>query len=179
MLGNEILLSQLSRIQIERTSRFNEASFDKHRFQVHAAAPISEIDVSKLTYFGASILWRASSHRWRSLKDEVPQLYLGKYTEELRSYLLGETPFPANIVILIGVIPDERLWLVACPHMEIESMNFGNTDSPSSAFSSQFCLVLGLIQMSALYVLFAQKKNSSLQAIRLRTCLREIFRQSF
>lgn len=83
--------------------------------QVHAAAPISEIDVSKLTYFGASILWRASSHRWRSLKDEVPQLHLGKYNEELRRYLLGETLFPANIVILIGVIPDEKLWFVACP----------------------------------------------------------------
>lgn len=82
---------------------------------VYSATAIVKIDLDKLTYFAASVLWRASVHNWMSGKDRIRRLYLGKYTEELRRYLLGETAFPKNGVIWVSVIPEQNLWCAATP----------------------------------------------------------------
>lgn len=83
--------------------------------KVYSAAGIPDVNVDKLTYFATSILWRASIHHWKSGKAEVGPLHLGKYTEDLRRYLLGVIGFPKNVVILVSLIPEPRLWLAAGP----------------------------------------------------------------
>ncbi|HEY1403564.1 MAG TPA: hypothetical protein VGB05_05520 [Pyrinomonadaceae bacterium] len=80
------------------------------RSQVYSAALIPQIDIEKLTYFVASIIWRNSVHDWRSGKDKVARIYLGPYREELRHYLLGETSFPQNAALVLSIIPDSNLW---------------------------------------------------------------------
>lgn len=87
----------------------------ENKLTVYSAAAVPKIDMDRLTYFAASVLWRASIHDWKSGKDKVRRLYLGKYTEELRHYLLGETTFPKNVVIWLSVIPEQKLWCAATP----------------------------------------------------------------
>jgi len=83
--------------------------------KVYSAAAIPQIDVEKLAYFVTSVVWRASIHDWKSGKDRIRRLYLGKYTEELRRYLLGETPFPENAAVWVSIIPEPGLWMTASP----------------------------------------------------------------
>jgi hypothetical protein len=78
--------------------------------KVYSAADIPDIDVDELTYFAASIVWRAAVHNWKLGKKRIERIYLGSYSEELRQYLLGETSFPKNAVVWISIIPDENFW---------------------------------------------------------------------
>jgi len=55
-----------------------------------------------LAYFGLSVFWRASAHKWRG----ITPIDLGKYEEVLRTYLLGGAPFPANIAVQLIVCTD-------------------------------------------------------------------------
>jgi hypothetical protein len=87
----------------------------ENKLTVYSAATVPKIDFDKLAYFATSVLWRASVHDWKSGKDKVRRLYLGKYTEELRRYLLGETGFPPNIVIWVSIVPEQKLWSAATP----------------------------------------------------------------
>jgi|SRR5262245_5952708 len=81
-----------------------------HKLRVYSAANIAEIDIEKLAYFAASILWRGSAHKWKSGRDQLRGLDLGtKYEEELRLYLLGKTTFPRNAVLWVSVIPSAEL----------------------------------------------------------------------
>jgi hypothetical protein len=83
---------------------------DSHKLRVYSAANIAEIDIEKLAYFAASILWRGSAHKWKSGRDQLNGLDLGtKYEEELRRYLLGQTTFPRNAVLWVSVIPSAEL----------------------------------------------------------------------
>jgi hypothetical protein len=80
------------------------------KLRVYSAANIAVIDIEKLAYFAASILWRGSVHKWKSGRDQLNGLDLGtKYEEELRLYLLGQTPFPRNAVLWVSVIPSAEL----------------------------------------------------------------------
>lgn len=83
--------------------------------KVYSAALIPEIDLEQLTYFASSIVWRAAVHKWKLGKKRIEPIYLGTYREELRRYLLGETPFPKNAVVWVSVIPEEKLWNVFIP----------------------------------------------------------------
>lgn len=79
--------------------------------KVYSAANILEISVDKLSYFAASIIWRAAVHDWKFGKQKIKRLYLGgRYVEELRQYLLGETGFPQNAVVWVSIIPESKLW---------------------------------------------------------------------
>lgn len=74
--------------------------------KVYSAAGIPQIDVEKLAYFVASIMWRGSAHVWKSGRDKIRTLNLGaKYEEELRNYLLGNTAFPQNAALWVSIIP--------------------------------------------------------------------------
>jgi hypothetical protein len=87
--------------------------------RVYSAVGIPQIDMEKLTYFVASIMWRGSVHDWKSGKDKIRRLYLGKYTEELRRYLLGEMAFPSNAALWVSIIPESGLWnTVTAPYGE-------------------------------------------------------------
>src|SRR5262245_14220621 len=58
-------------------------------------------DFGKLVYFAGSVFWRGCL-TWRFGKETTERLELGPYEEELRRFLLGDTPFPANIVLIIS-----------------------------------------------------------------------------
>ncbi len=64
------------------------------------------IDVDQLAYFAMSIFWRASVHRWTSASGGQIWNPLGNYEEPVRRYLLGETPFPNEMVLVITVCTD-------------------------------------------------------------------------
>jgi hypothetical protein len=65
------------------------------------ANEIQDVDVSALTYFSASMFWRAAVHNW-SRRVKEPAIDLGPYTEELRKYLSGSTmEFPQDCILLV------------------------------------------------------------------------------
>ena|ERR1700730_8951158 len=48
--------------------------------------------------------WKATVHSWRG--GETDSLIdLGAFTEPIRKYLRNEGPFPAQMVLMIGVLP--------------------------------------------------------------------------
>lgn len=69
------------------------------QIDVYHASLIPKLSVSALAYFSASMFWRASAHRWEASSGIV----LGPYEEQLRRFLLGETPFPSNCVLWVSV----------------------------------------------------------------------------
>lgn len=58
-------------------------------------------------YFGASIIWRASTGKWPSYGKRV-RGGLGVYEEKIRRYLVGETNFPRKVYLLVNVNSDEE-----------------------------------------------------------------------
>lgn len=115
---------------------------------VYDVSAITEIEVEKLAYFAASILWRGSAHQWRFGKQLLTRISLGPYEEELRQYLLGQAQFPRNAVLAVDVIADAILrrgvippfggkreggiWSYALPFFGIVlTMVIGNTMSKS------------------------------------------------
>jgi len=63
---------------------------------IYGATAIPEIDIEKLAYFAASVLWRGSAHDWRSGKDSIRTPKLGPYERGFPKYLKGDGPFPPN-----------------------------------------------------------------------------------
>jgi len=53
-----------------------------------------------------SVFWRASVHTWERNSEEPISIDLGPYEEDLRQYLLGQTSFPANVVLHVVVCSD-------------------------------------------------------------------------
>ena len=64
------------------------------------------IDTTKLVYFGTSVLWRSSLRRWTIGSTETTTVELGPHRESLRKFLLGQTPFPADGVVIVTVCTD-------------------------------------------------------------------------
>jgi len=78
--------------------------FTGPRGGAYDASQIPGIDIEKLVYFGASVIWRATIRSWRIQKEHYEQLPIeSKYGEELRCYLLGKATFPANATSLVYV----------------------------------------------------------------------------
>ena len=70
----------------------------------YAAAKNPDIDIESLTHFAIGIFWKASVHPWSSERT-APQIDLGAYGEELRTFLLGRTSFPERVALTVGVQP--------------------------------------------------------------------------
>lgn len=64
------------------------------------------IDREKLGYFALSVFWRAAVHLWHRPEQKDPMVCLGKYQEPIRKYLVGETSFPSEVVVLLFVCTD-------------------------------------------------------------------------
>jgi len=77
---------------------------------IYAGSAIPEIDMEKLAYFAASVMWRGSVHHWRSGKDAVRSPKLGAYEEDFRKYLMGHGPFPPNAFFGVDIVGDKKLW---------------------------------------------------------------------
>lgn len=61
------------------------------------------VDVGRLAYFAASVVWRAGVHQWKQYGHAPQKLTLGPYQEQLRQYLMGNTGFPDDIVLIVTV----------------------------------------------------------------------------
>jgi hypothetical protein len=68
---------------------------------VYKGVEIPEIDIGKLIYFGLSVFWRASVHRWRVGK-RIVHLELGRYSEALRLFLFDKQ-FPQHMLFVVRV----------------------------------------------------------------------------
>lgn len=72
--------------------------------KMYAASRSPEIDTSKFTHFAMGVFWKASIHSW-SGSGAAPLIDLGEYGELVRVFLIGETPFPRDMVLVVGVSP--------------------------------------------------------------------------
>jgi hypothetical protein len=72
--------------------------------EIYAASRNPEIDTCKLIHFAMGVFWKASAHSWQG-GETAPLIALGDYGESVRTFLLGESPFPAKMVLIVGVNP--------------------------------------------------------------------------
>lgn len=82
--------------------------------KIYSTKSNPDIDSGALTFFGASVFWRAAVHDWG-----LPGLpvALGPYREPLRKYLLGQGPFPASAAVWVWVSGyDEPSRAISLPH---------------------------------------------------------------
>jgi len=66
------------------------------------SAVVALTDFEKLVYFAGSVFCRGCLTGWRFRKGTTERLVLGPYEEQLRRFLLGDTPFAANILLIIN-----------------------------------------------------------------------------
>lgn len=75
------------------------------------------IDVEKLVYFAASIIWRGSVHLWTNFDGATFQPSpLGPFEESFRRYLLDEEEFPPHLAIWVHVRENDPGVALATPH---------------------------------------------------------------
>jgi hypothetical protein len=79
---------------------------DSGVFQWFDQAALPTVDRTSIAYFALSVFWRASAHKWRVPGEESPQIRLGPYQEPRRTFLLGETAFPDDLMLMFVVCTD-------------------------------------------------------------------------
>lgn len=67
-----------------------------------SAASVSGLDIAPLSYFAASVFWRAAAATWRCL-DHDSKLELGPYEGQLSEFLLGQEEFPSCAVLIVTI----------------------------------------------------------------------------
>jgi hypothetical protein len=72
--------------------------------KIYATALNPEIQADKLIHFAMGIFFKAAVHPWSGSRTE-PWINLGPYTEPIRRFLLGETPFPARMCLTAAILP--------------------------------------------------------------------------
>jgi hypothetical protein len=76
-------------------------------WNAHSFAHTPSINRAMIAYFAFSVFWRASVHTWVQASGEKTRIELGrKYNEEIRRYLLGETPVPRNASLQVVACSD-------------------------------------------------------------------------
>jgi hypothetical protein len=76
-------------------------------FSAYSVSETPDIDRAKLACFALSVFWRASVHKWEQAGGELVSIDLGKkYNEEIRKYLMDETPIPRNAAMSVAVCSD-------------------------------------------------------------------------
>jgi len=81
---------------------------------VYNANEIPGVNISALTYFAASMFWRAAVHNWSGRAIE-PAIGLGPYAEALRNYLNGGAEFPQGCILLVTLPTrdsDQTKWMM-------------------------------------------------------------------
>jgi hypothetical protein len=79
------------------------------RLTAYAGREIEGVDVDKLIYFGVSVFWRASAHRWEVFDGEV-HMPLGEFEEPLRRFLLSGERLKEDVLLMVSVCPREVPW---------------------------------------------------------------------
>jgi hypothetical protein len=80
---------------------------------MYHANEIPGVNITALTYFSASMFWRAAVHNWSGRAIE-PAIDLGRYAEELRKYLSSSAEFPQGCILLVTLPPhsDPLKWMM-------------------------------------------------------------------
>jgi len=66
------------------------------------------IDTDRLAYYAVSVVWRAGVHIWKTVGQQTTSIVLpGADLENMRKYLLGETPLPGNVGVVVTVCTDQ------------------------------------------------------------------------
>lgn len=69
---------------------------------------IPGMEIEKLAYFAASVIWRAGMHKWVIDEHELKPIDIrDDQREQLRRYLLGETEFPTDTYLWISISDNE------------------------------------------------------------------------
>ena len=63
----------------------------------------SEEDVRRLTYFAMSVFWRGAAFHWPIGRDFSQLLRLGPFEEQIRRYLLTDSPLPTRTALIVCV----------------------------------------------------------------------------
>lgn len=88
--------------------------------RIYAASRNPAIEIEKLIHFAIGVFWKASIHSWRGDSKEL-QIDLGPYRESVRAFLLGKTPFPQHMGLVLGVLPrDKALVSITLPYRNPE-----------------------------------------------------------
>jgi hypothetical protein len=72
--------------------------------QVYAAVRNPLIEADKLIHVAMGIFFKTAVHSWSGSETE-PRIALGPYTDEVRTFLRGETGFPKRMSLTVGVLP--------------------------------------------------------------------------
>jgi hypothetical protein len=79
---------------------------NRKAIDLYACRARTDVDTAKLGYFALSVLWKACAHVWTTPYGASTPLCLGPYEETLRKYLVGESPFPDKVALLVTVCTD-------------------------------------------------------------------------
>ena len=85
------------------TLRRAQPEWQDNDIRIYSCARIPQINSDSLIYFAASVFWRGGAHTWLMGRQSV-HIDLGKYEEDLRTYLLGQAPFPQNAAFEMVVL---------------------------------------------------------------------------
>lgn len=96
--GQFPLMEILARVAPTKTGR---------DWKAYSSADTPNIDREKMAYVAISVFWRASVHTWEQVDGKKIRIDLGKkYNEEVRKYLLGESPVPKNASLQVVACSD-------------------------------------------------------------------------
>ncbi len=79
----------------------------KPEIDIYHADKILAINTSAISYFAASMFWRAAANNWWDEQGQSP-IRLGSYFEQLRQYLMGVTDFPKHCALCV-VLPNRNV----------------------------------------------------------------------
>jgi hypothetical protein len=70
---------------------------------------IPEVDMARLVYFALSIFWRGT-RVWSPIDGgRPPKLCLGRQEKAIRSFLLGKSKLPEDVVVIVAVWPYRKV----------------------------------------------------------------------
>jgi hypothetical protein len=90
-----------------------QPAYSFNRLDYFEGRNIEGIAVDKLVYFGLSVFWRGSIHRWRTQSGPLERIELGPFREPIRRFLLDGSGLPTNLAIIIGIWPDRNPFMGA------------------------------------------------------------------
>jgi hypothetical protein len=76
------------------------------RYSVYRGEDVG-LDTEKFAYFTLSVFWRRTAHAWLNLDGSpMPPWNLGVFGEQMRTFLVGDAPFPPDTCVQVLVCTD-------------------------------------------------------------------------
>ena len=76
-------------------------------WEMYSEKDTPSIDRVKMAYFAMSVFWRASVHTWILENGSEVRIDLGrKYNEQIRTYLMDQSPVPRNVYLQLVLCSD-------------------------------------------------------------------------